>query len=89
MSRKSAKASFAEVTFYLSLDGWTGVGPVQKVRKSIPGRGRDVCNELRLEGAYRAGGTERMECDEGPMGLEVLPGPRPPVDQVQDSGRFS
>lgn len=33
-----------EVTFSLSLDGWTGVGPVQKVRKSIPGRGRNVCN---------------------------------------------
>lgn len=30
-----------------------------------------------------------MEGDEGPMGLEVLPGSPQPVDQVQNSGLFS
>lgn len=38
--------------------------------------------------SLRAGETKRMEGDEGPMGLEVLPGSRQPVGQVQNSGLF-
>lgn len=63
--------------------GWPGAG-----QEKHPRQRAERLQLAEVGWSLRAGETKRMEGDEGPMGLEVLPGSRQPVDQVQNSGLF-